>query len=330
MKNILKGKYKKKYEEVDSYCTLLLDNIDSNIRNDIMMDIYELFEDAQNKQLSIDDIIGDDVEKFCTKACSNLPRKYKIKYIYQLFKYCSLVILIFNCLDLAFNYNNNILSIKTDISCFIVPMFICGLIAIFYSKINNKISKKRKIGLFSKILPIICIIITCILSFISTIYFNIEVPILIIIGLSILIILSYEIMYRKDKKINSEYLCTAARQELSNSSESLKKLNKKYHRRGKNKITELEYIDIELKKINKSLKFNKFNLIVPLIFSIIATSFNVFSGNLIDSLLFFLIILIIEYIIFIPMYINTTKYNTMLLEKYSYFKENEIPIKKWK
>ena len=40
MKSVLKGKYKKRYEEVDSYCTLLLDNIDSNIRNDIMMDIY--------------------------------------------------------------------------------------------------------------------------------------------------------------------------------------------------------------------------------------------------------------------------------------------------
>lgn len=326
MRSTLKGKYKKRYEEVEAYCTLLLENIDSEIRNDIMVDIFELFEDAQNKQLSIDDIIGNDIEKFCTKACNNLPRKYKIKYIYQLFKYCSLVILIFNCLDLAFNYNNSILEVKTDISCFIVPIFICGIIAIFFSKIN----KKRKIGIITKILPIVCIIITCILSFISSIYLNIEVPTVLIIGLSVLIILSYEITYRKDKKINSEYIYTAAKQELLNSSESLKKLNKKYHRRGKNKITELEYIDIELEKINKSLKYNKFNLIVPLIFSLVASSFNVFNGNIIDALLFFFIILIIEYMIFIPMYINTTKYNRMLLEKYSYFKENEIPIKKWK
>lgn len=326
MRSTLKGKYKKRYEEVEAYCTLLLENIDSEIRNDIMVDIFELFEDAQNKQLSIDDIIGNDIEKFCTKACNNLPRKYKIKYIYQLFKYCSLVILIFNCLDLAFNYNNSILEVKTDISCFIVPIFICGIIAIFFSKIN----KKRKIGIITKILPIVCIIITCILSFISSIYLNIEVPTVLVIGLSVLIILSYEITYRKDKKINSEYIYTAAKQELLNSSESLKKLNKKYHRRGKNKITELEYIDIELEKINKSLKYNKFNLIVPLIFSLVASSFNVFNGNIIDALLFFFIILIIEYMIFIPMYINTTKYNRMLLEKYSYFKENEIPIKKWK
>lgn len=330
MKSVLKGKYKKKYEEVESCCTILLENIDSEIRNDIMIDIFELFEDAQNKQLSVESIIGDDVEKFCTKACSNLPRKYKIKYIYQLFKYCSLVILIFNCLDLAFNFKNNILSIKTDVSCFVVPIFICSLIAIFYTKINKKIIKNRKIGILSKIIPIVCIIITCVLSFISSIYLNIEVPILFIICLSVLIILSYEIIYRKDKKINSEYLYTAATQELVNSSETLKKLNKKYNRRGKNKITELEYIDIELNKINKSLKYNKFNLVVPLFFSLIATSFNVFNANIIDSLLFFFIILVIEYIIFIPMYINTTKYNTMLLEKYSYFKENEIPIKKWK
>lgn len=330
MKNALKGKYKKKYEEVESYCTLILENIDSEIKNEILEDIFELFEDAQNKQLSIDDIVGNDVEKFCTKACNNLPKKYKIKYIFQLFKYCALVILIFNCLDLAFNFNNNILSIKTDISCFIVPMFICSLISIFYAKISKKINKKRKIGIITKILPIVCIIFMCILSFISSIYLNIEAPIVLIICLSISIILSYEITYRKDKKINSEYIYTAAKQELVNSSDSLKKLNKKYHRRGKNKITELEYIDIELEKINKSLKYNKFNLIVPLFFSLIASSFNVFNGNIIDALLFFFIILIIEYMIFIPMYINTTKYNRMLLEKYSYFKENEIPIKKWK
>lgn len=330
--NILKGKYKKKFEQVDEYCTLLLDNIDSSIKNDIMVDIIDIFQDAQHKQLPIDSVIGDDIESFCEHACSDLPRRYKVKYIFELFKYCSWVLLIFNSLELIFNYeNNSILNIKTNIGSFIIPIFMCLLVATIYRVINKKtINRDSKLGLFTKLLLFICIVITCLLSIISSMYLNIKVPVLIIISLSIFIIISYSIIYRKDSRINSDYIYTATHRELVNSNEHLKALNKKNKKKGKDKITEDEYIDIEIEKISKSLRYNKFNLVVPIIFSMIATSFNIFDSNIVDSLLFFFIILIIEYIIFIPTYINTTKYNNMLLEKYTYFKEKEIPIKKWK
>jgi vacuolar-type H+-ATPase subunit H len=158
---------------------------------------------------------------------------------------------------------------------------------------------------------------------------NIDIPAVFVLGLPLLFLVLYKVIYRKDKQAIISEAYMSASEEMKNATDNLMHLNKKYNKRGKNKIKELEYIKIGVEKATKELKRNKLNLIVPVLFALVSSLFTLLNGNIVDTLLFFMLICILEYFIFIPMYKFTKEYNEILLKKYSYVEENNIPISEW-
>lgn len=330
----LRGKYKKKYEQVEEYSNILLENVDSKTKNKIMNKVLEEFMQAQEEKVHIDNITGENVEVYCEEVCSNLPIKYKMQYLFELFKYWAFVILMFDGLEFFFNYEKNILNIKSSLGNFLTSISICFLIARIYKLISKRSIRKeidsKRFNIFTGvILQFIYIVLTILVAVLCEIKININVPTIFFISSSILVLIIYKIVYRKDKyyKINQAY--QIASEEMKNAKDDLYNLNKKYNRKGKNKITQLEYLKIKVAKATNELKNNKFNLIIPILFASIASVFTLLNGNIVDTLLFFFVICILEYFIFMPMYKFTKEYNKLLLEKYSYIEKNNIPIKEW-
>ena len=330
----LKGKYKKTFEQVEEYSNILLENVDSNTKNKILNNMLYTFIGAEKEKIDIDTVIDGSVESYCEEQCSNLPKRYKIKYVLDLFKYWAFVIFFFNGLEFIFNYNKDILSVKTSLGNFIASIFITLLVARIYKLISKRSIRKQINGKINNIftgviLQLVYILLTSTIIVLSELMVNINIPSVFILGLPLLYLVFYRVIYRKDKKTIMSEAYKSASEEMRNANDNLFNLNKKFNKKGKNKIKDFEYIKICIDNATKELKHNKFNLIVPIMFALLSSLFTLVSGNIIDTLLFFMLICILEYFIFVPMYRFTREYNKILIKKYSYALENNIPIKDW-
>jgi len=331
----LKGKYKKTFEQVEEYSNILLENVDSKTKNKILNNMLYTFIGAEKEKIDIDTIIDGNVESYCEEQCSKLPLKYKVKYLLDLFKYWAIVIFFFNGLEFIFNYDRNLLNVKTSLGNFIASIFITLLVARIYKLISKRSIRKQINGKIHNIftgivLQYIYIALISVIIILSELMININIPSLFVLGLPLLFLILYKVIYRKDKQTIISEAYMSACEEMKNATDNLMNLNKKYNKKGRNKIKELEYIKIGVDKATKELKRNKLNLIVPVLFALVSSLFTLLNGNIVDTLLFFMLICILEYFIFIPMYKFTKEYNEILLKKYSYVEENNIPIKDWK
>lgn len=316
----LKGWYKNKFKIVNRYCTLMLKGVDKITRNNIMSNIYDEFLLAQNENISVKEIIGDDIEKYCQSKCSDIPKRYKYKDILTIIKYWACVLLIFEGSILITNYNKlNLLSIKSNINTLVISSILCMFIVYIYNYINKE---KLKIKL---IIPTILFIVVTSILLISNFKYNIQIPVVFEIIISLLVLLVYKIIYRKNSISKKEYIHACYKQELRDSIDEYHKISRR-----KNSITEKDYIDKKIIECKKGIKYSKIYLILPIIFSIIPISFNILSTSISDSIIYFIILLIIEYIIFIPVYTELNRSNKILLEKYKYFKDNNVSVNKWK
>ena len=120
----LNGEYKNKFEQVDAYCNILLEDIDSNTSDEVMSNILDTFISAQNDNMPIERIIGNDITKFCEEACK-LPTKYKFKHMFEMFKNWSWILLVFGILECILEIRDkNFFDIKTNILKFLSSLFI--------------------------------------------------------------------------------------------------------------------------------------------------------------------------------------------------------------
>jgi DNA-binding ferritin-like protein (Dps family) len=319
----LKGWYKNKFEIINRYCTLLLEGVDRVTKSNIMTGILDEFVKGQEDNIPVKAIIGDDIEKYCYSKCNNIPRRYRYKDIFKMFMYWALVLLIFDGSEILFNLDRNLLSIKTNIHSMVVSLLFCVYIIYIYRGIDKKISK---INIFISTIFLLLGVTTCI--FIAFNY-NVQIPIIVEVFISLIICLSYVICYRKSNISRLEYINVTITNELKNSKKELVKINEKNKRKNRDLLTEEDYLDMKINSSIKALKVCKIDLLFPILFSLIPVCFTLLNNNLVDSILYFIILLTIEYIIFIPVYSNSRKINKLLIEKYTYFKESKTPINKW-
>ena len=331
--NNLKGWYKNKFDIVNNYCSILLEDVDDNTRNNIMFKIISDFLNAQDNKIPISNIIGDNIEDYCEKECGkNLPLKYKLKFQFDIFKYWAIALIVFNGSELILKYEkNNFFDIKTETISFFLTIVLCFMGGYIYRIINlHSVRKKAKDILLKIFLPLV---ISILLIF-ASIYFPYKYQITIHIWLEVLICLDifilHKIIYRSSKKDKMYFIELAIKQEISDSKKMYEKLSRKNSKKNKKNISEKEYIDKRIDKAKTNLKYNKIYLICPVIFSIIPTLVLLFYNNIIDTILFFVAIYTIELIIFIPIYRSSKKFNICLIEKYEFFKKKKIHIKDWK
>lgn len=313
----LKGVYKSKYNKIKNNCIVLLDGIDNQVRDNILNSILSKFLVAQNDGVKVEEIVGNNIDKYCEEVCSKLPIKYRFKYIFEIFKYWAYIMLLFNGFELIFNHNN-ILGIQTSLFGLIISVIVCLIIIQVYNLINKN-------NIFFSIVDIILL---CITAYASYLFFNILIPTYIIVIITILVIITYNLLYFKDK-FSSNNIDIIISQYLKRSRTNLNDINKLNKSRGKKKINEKQYLDNEIYIAKKNIRINNIKLLLPFVFSILPSIITLFHNNIFDTLFFFIVLLIIECVIFIPIFNNNYKYNKKLLKKYNYFKEKNIPMNKW-
>lgn len=319
----LKGWYKNKFNIIDRYCTVLLEGVDKVTKFNIMSNILDEFLKGQEDNIPVKEIIGNDIENYCYSKCNNIPKRYKYKDLFKILVYWALVLLIFDGSEILFSLDKNLLSIKTNIHSLLVSLLFCIYIIYIYRGINKKISK------LNIIISTSILLISVGTSIFITFNNNILIPIIYEVFLSLIICLSYVVCYRKSTISRLEYINISVTNELKNSKKELNKINEKNKKKNRDLLTEEEYLDMKINSSIKALKVCKIDLLFPILFSIIPGCFTLLNNNIVDSLLYFLILLIIEYIIFIPVYSNSRRINKLLIEKYNYFKESKTPINSW-
>ncbi len=342
--NKLEGEYKNKFEQVDEYCTILLEDIDSNTREEIMSSILDTFISAQNDGIEIEKITGNDISKFCEEACSELPIKYRLKHIFEVMKWWSWILLVESIIQILMNISEtNFFDIKTQIGSFIASIVICIImVEVFLSfkkvKIksdikNNKISKLTKWA--SYIAFAICIIVPAVIG--NLVQFLI--PNWIVLFTSLAIIISYEICFRKENKerkkeqsTNAGFADLVIEEAINQTKRKFHKINERNIKKNRPEITEKDFLEKQVKKAKKALKIAKVYLFFPITCTTVTTIPIILEGEttIFDIIIFFLVTLTVESLIFIPLSKLLSKQNKKLLEKYTEFEEKNISIDEWK
>ena len=63
MANLLNGEYKEAFTKIDMYGSM--GNVDMDIYEDRIMNLYDMFVEAQEEGKPVEKIIGKDIEGFC-------------------------------------------------------------------------------------------------------------------------------------------------------------------------------------------------------------------------------------------------------------------------
>lgn len=76
-KDKLKGEYLQTFDKIELYS--LVDGLDSDIYQERMMDLVDMFITAQAKRMPVEKIVGDDVEAFCQTYFADYTLKERLK-----------------------------------------------------------------------------------------------------------------------------------------------------------------------------------------------------------------------------------------------------------
>ena len=342
----LEGEYREKFELADSYCEILLDGVDLNTKEEIMSSILDSFFSAQNENTSVQKVIGTDIAKFCENACSEIPFKYRIKHIVkvaEVFSWIAIVDALEKIIILLIEKTltvDNILNWKINSNIFLIftVSFIIATLYIIYRKnrIRNelrkeKINDKVVVGNYFYIIIIGFIATGIVSSFSVFIDFRYEISIWIVLGVSILLIAVSKIVYRNDSKYDMDMTDSIINEVIKSSEENFKEENEKRVKKGKSKLTEEQYLDLQIKNCKK---YNNRFKIATAIYFIITLPFSLLGETITDKLIILGMFLIVFIFIEIGSYVlfrkGLSKFNKEILEKYIYFKENNISMKDWK
>lgn len=341
--NKLEGEYKNKFEQVDEYCALLLGDIDSNTKEEIMSGILDTFISAQNDGIEIEKITGTDISKFCEEACSELPIKYKIKHIFEVMKWWSWILLIESIIQIFLNIKDtNFFNIKTQIGSFITSIIICiAMVQIFLSFKKIKIKKDIKNNKISKLTKLASYIAFAICTIIPAVIGNLVqflIPNWIVLFISLAIIISYKICFRKEIKAkkeqatNTEFTDLITQEAISQAKGKFHKINKRNIKKNKPEITEKDFLTKERGRAKKAIKISKIYLFFPITSAIVTTIPVILERETkpLDVIIYFAVIFTVESLIFIPLSKLLSKQNKKLIKKYAEFEEKNISIEEWK
>lgn len=317
----LNGEYRQVFERVDLYCTAT--GIATEVAEDKMMNLFDLFMTAQSNGKPVEKIIGKDVEKFCISYFEDYSLKERIKHIPDiLYKFCWLV-LIFSVIELFEQGIDKGLAegilYRTDILPFVIGLAIGQL---FFGAAGFIVS--RLMFRFPKIAPMkfyISIIIMFVVA-VSVVSFwgdDIELTVLIPIVLIIAVCAAYIAVYwgvRAYRRYCDHGSIFKEREKIRHedsegfileTGESLIKKfyrkNKRRKRRGKAEWTIWEYMEYLCRQDAKEVW--KWHLMA--LFYVVVVAVPVIHTLLIEGMMDALILAGILVVIEIPIYFSCKK-----------------------
>lgn len=147
MANLLKGEYKEAFTKIDMYGSM--GNVNMDIYEDRIMNLYDMFVEAQEEGKPVEKIIGKDIEGFC-KAYYNC-REEKKWYVDLIKRICNImtIIFIYCVLETLWVREDKIAFFEDSINIMpIVVGLIVGFILVGLGKLINKqvTFKKEKVN----------------------------------------------------------------------------------------------------------------------------------------------------------------------------------------
>lgn len=275
MEEQLKNDYKEVFQTAKLYG--LVRNIDTDVCDDMLMNLFDLLLTAQTKEKPVRSVIGSDVEKFCDEYFQDYNLKERVrrlpKYINGLMK----LILFFEILQLFFIEEEGVTVFQSTSNLF---PYMCGLIGgqigiwLIDILIKPIIFRTKKAKVKNYHIGIIGIIVIVLIS--STYFsdrYEVNVPRYITILISFLYITIYSVTkyvkrykkygtLRKRREIRSDFEIASIKDltkqslEVSMQKELVKryeKKNKRLVKQGKQEMTPEQFMEI-LRKENKNTK----------------------------------------------------------------------------
>lgn len=146
MGNMLSGEYKEAFQKIDLYGSM--NNVNVDVYEDRMLNLYDMFTAAQSEEKPVDKIIGKDIESFCQDYFKVYEKSYPIKKVIGRIAYLSMIMFVFSAIEILWQIDEGIKlnDMKVDIIPFLVGCGV-GVILLVLCKLatKNLIFKNDKI-----------------------------------------------------------------------------------------------------------------------------------------------------------------------------------------
>jgi len=146
MAALLKGEYKKAFEKIDLYGSI--NNVNVDVYEDRILNLYDMFTEAQNQDKPVEKIIGKDIEAFCKEYFKVPEKNYTFIKVLGRIAYLSLIIFILCIIDFLWQIDEG--KTVTEMKVDIIPILVgagIGLILLVLYKFatKNMVFKNDKI-----------------------------------------------------------------------------------------------------------------------------------------------------------------------------------------
>ena len=345
MASLLKGEYKEAFSKIDLYGSM--ENINTDIYEDRIMNLYDMFVEAQNEGRPVEKIIGNDIEAFCKEYYKNEEKNHIFKDLAGKIAYIMTIIFIYSLIDYVILSEETLPFMERTVNC--LPILVglgVGLILILFGKLINKHvtfkQKKLKPLLYYSIVLIIFIVGIIIgLAFFK----DIELPLYFVLLISgcysiVYYIVCAIITYKKHgtlktKNKKEEMERKQFEKELSFQSGisavasgmaiRYKHYVKRARRKGK-EFTHEDFVEKVRKEIDSEKTYNIFLGVIFAIFTLIPSIREMITNGIFNGAMLFVVLAVIETFIFIWFY----RFNKEQNETYIYIlkecEEKEITI----
>lgn len=311
MANLLKGEYKEAFEKIDLYGSM--GNIDNDIYEDRMTNLYDMFIQAQSEEKPVDKIIGDDIEMFCKKYFTVEDKGHKLGKFFGSFGWIMTLTFIYSIIELAIDVAEGNSFMKSKIDLFPIALgLVVGFILMAFGKFVNKFLtfKKNKAHPIVYYIIVLVLFVTGIIGGVSVLgdKVDINLPLYIVlivsgilaVGINLaFIIISYKKngtlknLDREDKRIKKEFEEEVAfkgglKDVASGMAFRYKRLKKKKAKKGI-EFTQADYAKHVQKDIDAEKAYNIFAGVCIVIFVIGPALSEAIAGNMMLAAIHFAI-----------------------------------------
>lgn len=317
----LSGEYRQVFERADLYCTVT--GIATEVAEDKMMNLFDIFMTAQSHGKPVEKIIGRDVEKFCKCYFEDYSLRERIKHSPALFYKICWVIFICSAIEVFENdfekivtgeiyYRTDILPYMTGL---VLGLLFSAVIGFLMSRLIFRFPKIGSVKIYIGILIIFLVAMAVWELWEDTIKTTVFIPIIPVIAVSGVYIAAYwgirayrrycrhGSIFKEKVKIKRE----DSESFLLEIGESLIKKfyrkNKRRKRRGKAEWTIWEYMDYLCRQDAKEVW--KWHLMA--LFYVVVVAVPVIHTLLIEGMMDALILAAILLVIEIPIYFSCKK-----------------------
>jgi DNA-binding ferritin-like protein (Dps family) len=335
MASLLKGEYKEAFSKIDLYGSM--DNIDNDIYEDRIMNLYDMFVEAQNEGKPVEKIIGNDIEEFCKEYYKCEEKNHTFKRILGKLAYIMTIIFIYSLIDYVIlsEESTPYMECTVDFLPVFVGFGIGFILALFGKLINKYITFKQK-----NIKPLLYYFIVLVIFVVGIIAglaifkdINIGVPLHLVLLISgafsiLYYVVSAVLTYKKhgtlktkNKKEQQERkefekdlsFQSGIKDVASGMAFRYKRHAKKNKKKGK-EFTQEDFEKIMQKEIDSEKGYNIFMGVIFAIFTLMPSIHEMITNGIFNGIMLFIVLAVIETFIFIWFY----KFNKEQNETYVY------------